>query len=270
MSLLRRERDALQRENAQLQERVRKLEPLRVWYEQHYPQLEQQLVKAQAVESSNQELKQQLREAEMRCWAAETRLQQQAAPHVSGVAGGANSPQGWPPSFQQTAEAPAFQNATRSYRQPFVASVRHPGGDGQIGSNTPETVWGIQRVAQVFVAWCHRGETIVNRYAAFAEFLKQQVPDATVTPIYRDANAVQKIFGRSGQVTNAVENWLIVCSGQAWLLPQPLNAHQFRDVSCFEGGTISPQHMKTIVPAKVQYQGETYLLESKGRIGSGN
>jgi hypothetical protein len=128
-----------------------------------------------------------------------------------------------------------------------------------------------EAVAIKFHRWCQRGMELgwptISRHAIFQEFLQRYLaPAITVKAIYLDANAVRKEFGRSGQVTNAVEYWLVCYGGKEWLFPQPLNATQFRNTTCFEGGSVTPASLQSIVPALVQDTGSVMVLEAKGKL----
>ena len=121
--------------------------------------------------------------------------------------------------------------------------------------------------AAAFIDWCTiEGKRVVSHNNRFSAFLKTRIPNAQVQPIYRDANAVQNVFGSSSQVKNPAEYWVIKTGRETLLLPQPVNAHQFRDLACFEGSPVAPGNLQSITPARLRQNGSLFVLDRPGLI----
>ncbi|HEX9952048.1 MAG TPA: hypothetical protein VGB53_09790, partial [Rubricoccaceae bacterium] len=122
-------------------------------------------------------------------------------------------------------------------------------------------------VADVFRAWCRAARPVVGRVEFFAEHVRQTVEGASVSAVYRDANSqAQPVTFRARGGSSPVEYWLVSHAGRHALLPQPLGAQQFRELSPCMDGTATPAALHEIEPAEVRPVGEQFELVRPGRV----
>ncbi len=123
-----------------------------------------------------------------------------------------------------------------------------------------------ETIAGAFRAWCAAASAVVGKVGFFAEALRQVMPGAAASAVYRDANSqAQPItFGLGG--SSPVEYWLVAAEGRHWLFPQPLSPGQFRELApCFDG-TATPAALAAVRPAEVRSSGDRFELGQRGRV----
>ncbi len=121
-------------------------------------------------------------------------------------------------------------------------------------------------IADAFRAWCVAASAVMGKVGFFAEALRQKVPGATASAVYRDANSqAQPIaFGSGG--SSPVEYWLVAVEGRHWLFPQPLSPGQFRELApCFDG-VATPATLAAIRPAEVKASADRFDLGPRGHV----
>ena len=128
-------------------------------------------------------------------------------------------------------------------------------------------------VGLAFVAWCQKGGPMMSRFFMFERTLQQQWPDAKVFVRYRHRVA-------NGEVTfvevssQPIEYWAIVVKEQAFMVPQPMSASQFRDTTAAFEGTALPSMLATCTPAllkrlgagSVYGMGERGVLQNRAEV----
>lgn len=123
------------------------------------------------------------------------------------------------------------------------------------------------RLGETFRAWCRAATPVMGKVEFFAGHLREQVPAATVFAVFRDVQSQAvpvRLERTSGHIP--VEYWLVALDGRHWLLPQPITAAQFRELSpCFEGHA-TPTALAAIVPAEVRVVGDRFEIPQPGRV----
>lgn len=121
-------------------------------------------------------------------------------------------------------------------------------------------------VVSAFQEWCATVGAVVGKVGFFAESLRQRVPGATASAVYRDANsqALPIVLGSGG--SSPVEYWLVAAEGRHWLFPQPVSPGQFRELApCFDGAA-TPAVLTAIRPAEVRRSGDQLDLDQRGHV----
>ena len=121
--------------------------------------------------------------------------------------------------------------------------------------------------AEAFADWCRRATPMMSKVDFFANALAERVPGTAVRAVYRDSysQAEPVRFDGSGGASPA-EFWLVTVGGEALVFPQPLNAHQFRDLTRIFEGTATPASLQSVVPARVRDEGAAFALVAPGRV----
>ena len=121
--------------------------------------------------------------------------------------------------------------------------------------------------AAAFADWCRRATPMMSRVDFFAADLGARVPGASARAVYRDLNSQAEPvrFDAAGGASPA-EFWLVTAGGEALLFPQPLNAHQFRDLTRVFDGAATPASLRSIAPARVRDEGAAHALTAPGRV----
>ena len=121
--------------------------------------------------------------------------------------------------------------------------------------------------ASTFADWCRRATPMMSKVDFFANALAERVPGARVQAVYRDLNSQAEPvrFDAAGGASPA-EFWLVAVGGEALVFPQPLNAHQFRDLTRIFDGTATPATLGSVVPARVRDEGAAFALVAPGRV----
>ena len=125
-----------------------------------------------------------------------------------------------------------------------------------------------QVVADAFARWVRKGGGLVGRALVFQNELREALPQALVTPVYRDAKAPTLVFSTDAP-PNPVEYWLVRTDKHVFLLPQALSAQQFREVDdrCFGGKTPAPSAVARVRPAVMAESGPgSVTLQRAGEI----
>ncbi len=122
-------------------------------------------------------------------------------------------------------------------------------------------------VAAAFADWCRRATPMMSRVDFFASDLAARVPGASARAVYRDLNSQAEPvrFDAAGGASPA-EFWLVTAGSEALVFPQPLNAHQFRDLTRIFDGTATPATLGSIAPARVRDEGAAFALTAPGRV----
>ena len=125
----------------------------------------------------------------------------------------------------------------------------------------------VEAAAQAFADWCRQGTPMMSRVEFFSADLGGRVPGATARAVYRDLNSQAEPvrFDAAGGASPA-EFWLVTAGGEALVFPQPLNAHQFRDLTRIFDGTAAPASLGSVAPARVRDEGATFALVTPGRV----
>ena len=121
--------------------------------------------------------------------------------------------------------------------------------------------------AAAFADWCRRATPMMSKVDFFANALAERLPGTSVRAVYRDLNSQAEPvrFDGSGGASPA-EFWLVSVGGEALVFPQPLNAHQFRDLTRIFEGTATPASLQSVVPARVRDEGAAFALVAPGRV----
>lgn len=121
--------------------------------------------------------------------------------------------------------------------------------------------------AVAFADWCRRATPMMSKVDFFANALAERLPGTSVRAVYRDLNSQAEPvrFDGSGGASPA-EFWLVTVGGEALVFPQPLNAHQFRDLTRIFDGTATPASLASVVPARVRDEGAAFALVTPGRV----
>ena len=122
-------------------------------------------------------------------------------------------------------------------------------------------------LADVFRAWCRAARPVVGRVEFFTEHVRQAIPGAFVSAVYRDANSqAQPVTFRARGGSSPVEYWLVSHAGRHALLPQPLGAQQFRELAPCMDGAATPAALREVEPAEVRPVGDQFELVRAGRV----
>ena len=121
--------------------------------------------------------------------------------------------------------------------------------------------------AAAFADWCRRATPMMSKVDFFANALAEGLPGTSVRAVYRDLNSQAEPvrFDGAGGASPA-EFWLVTVGGEALVFPQPLNAHQFRDLTRIFEGTATPASLASITPARVRDEGAAFALVAPGRV----
>ena len=163
----------------------------------------------------------------------------------------AESPTPAPPALPESVSADAVPEPLQSELSPAAA--------------VPSSVEAA--IAEAFRVWCIAASPVVGKVEFFGSHLRQILPGATVSSVYRDVNSqsMPVVIRRTSGVI-PVEHWLVVADGRHWLLPQPLGGAQFRELApCFEGSA-APATLAHVRPADVRAVGDQFELTRAGEV----
>ncbi|HEX8298243.1 MAG TPA: hypothetical protein VF594_03710 [Rubricoccaceae bacterium] len=164
------------------------------------------------------------------------------------------------PARKQTALKPSGTEAVPPQAEPDLLAE-------PTDAVSPGSTGGEPAVAAVFQAWCLAARPVVGRVEFFADHVRQAIPGASVSAVFRDANSqAQPVMFRAQGGASPVEYWLVSHAGQHALLPQPLAAQQFRELAPCMDGTATPAALREVEPAEVRPVGDQFELVRPGRV----
>lgn len=137
--------------------------------------------------------------------------------------------------------------------QPFVS------GDGAPADSGAEAA-----VARAFVAWCQRGSALISRSYLFEAFLRETWDGADVRPVFRARTPEIRFTPGDG-----VEYWLVVAGDVRVVVPKPVSAYAFAELTPVYGGAATPDTLHSLTLAHADGDGAAFGLSHSGTVARG-
>lgn len=153
-----------------------------------------------------------------------------------------------------------------TFYQEYQAAKAPPAPAAPVAAPAP-ALGPAEAAAAAFADWCRLSGPMMSRVGFFENDLRARLPGASAQAVYRDLNSQAepvRFDGRGG--ASPAEFWLVTAGSEALLFPQPLNAHQFRDLTRVFDGSAAPGALQAVGPARVRDEGGAYVLTQPGRV----